>query len=531
MVGGTIVNIIRKYMLVAIVLVVCITLFGCNEATNTPATSGSPTDGLESGESSGETTSEGLSEESQTDSVGNSATDSDESSGIGSSGSTGVSTSPTSTSVSSAAEVFVRPTYDLGGKTVIFWVPPGVGTPRTNTAEYASWKDIEKRYNCVIKFQKVDYQTAVTKNTAAALSGTAECDIWMPEWYNVFPSFIAKNMVTPLSDYYSFDKDPNWKGDDPQKNLLWGGKKYGLFAGSEVPMGGLWYNKTLLRRANLEDPASLVAKNQWTWDKFLDMCKKLTVDTNKDGITDQWGYYDVYLFENAIITNGGKFVDVSNPSAPTFNIDNDKDKRAIKWALDLVRTYKVVPEVGTVYNMELFDLFYNYKAAFFTYTPAFGKLCVTKGMDPEELGYTYFPKGPDAKDYALHAPTLNLLYAIMPQTRLDKNALTCLLADYVCIWDPTEDYAIAKEDLREYSYTKSGLASDLTIFKNNKDFLMNGHKKNVPSYDYNFLIGDIVTNNLWIPLAEGEIDIQSGITAVTPAIQSAISQMMVQASN
>ena len=525
-------KIIKNIIIAVVILAFAVTTFGCNKPTVTPDISDSLTESSTGDSINSDDSSDDLSDTSSE----NSGESSDEVSGTDSDISTGNSSlsQTQSSKISSAAsskadEVFVRPTYDLGGKTVIFWVPPGVGTPRSNTVEYASWKDIEKRYNCVIKFQKVDYQTAVTKNTAAALSGTAECDVWMPEWYNVFPNFIAKNMVTPLSDYYAFNKDPNWKDDDPKGNTLWGGKKYGLFGGSEVPMGGLWYNKTLLRRANLEDPADLVKQNKWTWDKFLDMCKKLTIDTDNDGTIDQWGYYDVYLFENAIITNGGKFVDVSDPDSPTFNIDNDRDKRAIKWALDLVRTYKVVPAVGTVYNMELYDLFSNYKAAFFTYTPAFGKQCVSRGMDPDELGYTYFPKGPDATDYALHAPTLNLLYAVMPQTKLDKKALTCLLADYVCIWDTSEDYAISKDDLREYSYTKSGIASDLTIFTNNRDFLMNGHTKNVPSYDYNFLIGDIITNNLWIPLAEGEIDIQSGITAVTPAIQSAINQMMVQA--
>ena len=40
------------------------------------------------------------------------------------------------------------------------------------------------------------------------------------------------------------------------------------------------------------------------------------------------------------------------------------------------------------------------------------------------------------------------------------------------------------------------------------------------------MIGDIITNNLWKPLAAGEIDIQSGIIAISPTIQSTINQMM-----
>jgi ABC-type glycerol-3-phosphate transport system substrate-binding protein len=208
-------------------------------------------------------------------------------------------------------------------------------------------------------------------------------------------------MVTPLSDYYDFENDPNWKGSDPKGNLLWAGKKYGLFEGAQTPTGGLWYNKALLKKENIVDPAELVKKNEWTWDKFLEMCKKLTKDTNGDGKTDQWGYYDIYLFVNAIITNGGALIDKSNANKPKFNLDTEPNKRAIQWAYDLVKTYKVVPKVGTTDDMEMFGLFYNNKVAFFTYLAEYGPLCVNKGMNADDLGYTFFPKGPDAKDYYL----------------------------------------------------------------------------------------------------------------------------------
>ncbi len=422
---------------------------------------------------------------------------------------------------------YQKPVYDLKGETVKFW--SHYPAPRSSTIQYQSWKDVEKRYNCKIQFQKVDYQSAVIKMTAAALSGTAECDIWVPYWYNVFPSFISKNMVTPLSDYYEFENDPNWKDSDPKGNLMWAGKKYGLFEGAQTPTGGLWYNKALLKKENIVDPAELVKKNEWTWDKFLEMCKKLTKDTNGDGKTDQWGYYDTYLFENAIITNGGTLIDKSNPNKPKFNLDTEPNKRAIQWAYDLVKTYKVVPKVGTTDDMEMFGLFYNNKVAFFTYLAEYGPLCVNKGMNADDLGYTFFPKGPDAKDYYLHAPTLNIVYAITPQTKLDKKALTSLLADYLCLWDKSKSFAVEKSDAFDIYYTVDAWNGMEKIYENNKEFLTTGYKYNVPSYLGNFLIGSILNSELWFPLADGKIDIQSGITSVTPKIQAQILQMTMEA--
>ena len=121
-------------------------------------------------------------------------------------------------------------------------------------------------------------------------------------------------------------------------NNYWNGKLYGLNDGAAAPGWGLWYNKALLRAANLEDPAELVKKGQWTWDKFLEMCQRLT---NKE--TGKWGYYDEYLFVNSILTNGGELIDINNKNGPTFTMNSEATKYAMRWAIDLVNKYKVFP--------------------------------------------------------------------------------------------------------------------------------------------------------------------------------------------
>ena len=59
----------------------------------------------------------------------------------------------------------------------------------------------------------------------------------------------------------------------------------------------MFVNKTLLSNEGIAMP-----KNDWTWNDFLDICRKVTKDTNGDGIIDQFGYYD-YSWHQAAISN------------------------------------------------------------------------------------------------------------------------------------------------------------------------------------------------------------------------------------
>ena len=98
---------------------------------------------------------------------------------------------------------FVKPNYDLKGRELIIW---GNAAPKSGELMYQSWKEVEAEYNCKLKFSKVSYSVAVSKMTAAALSGTSECDIWNAQWYDTFPSFVAKVWQPPYLTIIRFLK-------------------------------------------------------------------------------------------------------------------------------------------------------------------------------------------------------------------------------------------------------------------------------------------------------------------------------------
>lgn len=59
----------------------------------------------------------------------------------------------------------------------------------------------------------------------------------------------------------------------------------------------MFVNKTLLKNEGIAMPG-----NDWTWDEFLDICRRVTKDTNGDGVLDQFGCYD-FSWQQAAVTN------------------------------------------------------------------------------------------------------------------------------------------------------------------------------------------------------------------------------------
>jgi len=65
----------------------------------------------------------------------------------------------------------------------------------------------------------------------------------------------------------------------------------------------MFVNKSLLAKENIQMP-----KEDWTWEDMYEICRKVTKDTDKDGLLDQFGTYN-YSWRDAFYTSGGKLYD------------------------------------------------------------------------------------------------------------------------------------------------------------------------------------------------------------------------------
>ncbi|PJJ26974.1 ABC transporter substrate-binding protein [Lacrimispora celerecrescens] len=65
----------------------------------------------------------------------------------------------------------------------------------------------------------------------------------------------------------------------------------------------MFVNKSLLAKEMIQMP-----REDWTWEDMYEICRKVTKDTDKDGLLDQFGTYN-YSWRDAFYTSGGKLYD------------------------------------------------------------------------------------------------------------------------------------------------------------------------------------------------------------------------------
>ncbi len=106
---------------------------------------------------------------------------------------------------------------------------------------------------------------------------------------------------------------------------------------------GIYYNKTLFDKYGVPYP-----QPGWTWDDFLDKARKLTVDENKDGRVESYGFLASFdsmevHWVSWVWQNNGEVVD---PTGKTCLINSPEAIGAMEFYSGLVSKEKVSPDTA-----------------------------------------------------------------------------------------------------------------------------------------------------------------------------------------
>ncbi|WP_461247438.1 extracellular solute-binding protein, partial [Treponema sp. R6D11] len=168
----------------------------------------------------------------------------------------------------------------------------------------------------------------------------------------------------------------------------------------------VFFNKRLFREAGLDSNLlyDLQKKGEWTWDKFMEVAKKLTRDVNNDGITDIYAMtcdLSSEILDAFVSSNGAMYVD-KDKNGMLVNASNRPEfLEAVRFYLQL-RDAKVMkpkpPGETTPWNW---------------FIPEFNDGRVAMRIDQQYLatndlrtmkddwGMVLPPKGPRAKNYVV----------------------------------------------------------------------------------------------------------------------------------
>ena len=299
--------------------------------------------------------------------------------------------------------------YDLGGMEIVVgdWWTPEPDPEAEKTAydeafdEYIDF--VQTTYNFKISKAKTTEWGTAHEDFLNDCTGAVDKNQIYALWFG--PSLaghLANGLLYNLSslDCLDFSKAKYVSGIH---NLISkGGEAYAMSAEAPEPRCAIYVNYDQVEAAGLtvDELYDLQESGQWTWDKFIEICDKITRDTDGDGQDDVYAFTGQAsrIYEAAVYSNGGDFVGKDANGKYYFGLEDQVVTDAMNWVLDDLFKYNYPQPADS--NWDYFKaVFQEGKVAF-----AIDQAYMSEGEYgtsncPFEYGFLCFPKGPAASDY------------------------------------------------------------------------------------------------------------------------------------
>ncbi len=302
-------------------------------------------------------------------------------------------------------------TIDLGGMEIViadWWSEeekPTGSVAELAKKEYLDW--IQKTYNFKISSQHV-YEWDKANKTAvnyANSGGDAKNYLFTIHEDNDILNSMKDGKFYDLSSLNCLDFSKEKFQENPA-HKRWSYKNgiYAMNADRDESRQGVLFNKGLLYAAGI-DPDSIYdmqADGTWTWDKFEELCQKVTRDVNNDGVTDIYGCagYQLSIAESATYSNGGAYVGKDQYGKFTYNVEDPATVEALEFTKRLVDSdyWRPEPEGASWDYYE--DAFCNGEIAFMPGGNFSKYSSIWNYFTRGDVGFVLFPKGPRGENYA-----------------------------------------------------------------------------------------------------------------------------------
>lgn len=209
------------------------------------------------------------------------------------------------------------------------------------------WKSIQEKYNFKITRDSVySYTDAKSDYVNDVMASSPKYEL-----YYLYQEFVSeplmKGLMYDLSTLPEFNFDEEKWNPTVKELMSIGDGIWGMSPDNE-PRGGIFFNKRLFKEAGIpeDEPYDLQKKNQWTWDKFEEYCKKLTKDTDGDGKTDQYAMasFSKYYLPMCAANNNATFVSRDKDGKYVDAITSKEFKDAMNWGVDLIKKGYIKPK-------------------------------------------------------------------------------------------------------------------------------------------------------------------------------------------
>ena len=210
------------------------------------------------------------------------------------------------------------------------------------------------------------------------------------EW---FPAVATKGLLEPLDNYVKRD---HYDLNDfyPESIKGWGVWKGQLLEiPTDIDIYAMYYNKDMFDKNHIPYP-----DETWDWNKFLEVAKKLTQDTNHDGVIDQWGTTLDLWWEDYVYANGGTIVgNDAKTGKVVCTLDQPAAYEGLQFMSDLTNKYHVAPNSEESANLGTSKLFTNGQIGMNISGSWAAELLYKKEIKTFKYDVAPIPKGPKAR--------------------------------------------------------------------------------------------------------------------------------------
>lgn len=213
---------------------------------------------------------------------------------------------------------------DFGGKTVTFVAHQNILQQFEEGGDYAGRLDEAKKLFNIGNFEMLIVDWGEVGNTALSrfMAGESEYDFWKVP-FAFYWGLASRGALYPVNEILSDEYYENLPKIIRDRNEQLGYKGQ-LFNFSAVGGFGhasfVVFNRDLIEAEGLEDPYELYRNGDWTFEKVTEMARKVTRDTDNDGIVDQWGLSNTDP-KNIIYAYGGAITKLDDNGKVHFAMD------------------------------------------------------------------------------------------------------------------------------------------------------------------------------------------------------------------
>lgn len=330
---------------------------------------------------------------------------------------------------------------DLNGMEVLvgdWYTSDEVGESQYAKDTEAYRKDIMEKYNFKIKRSSEYSYTDMQENYVnGVMSKAPSCQLFY--LYQEFCSApLMKGLMYDLSTLPELDFSEEKWNPTVTEIMSIGKGIWGMNPEAE-PRGGLFFNKRMLKEAGIDEdePYTLQKEGKWTWKKFEEYCKKLTVDSDGDGKTDQYALasFSKYYLPMCAANNNATFVSRDKDGNYQNATGTKEFLYAMNWGMDLMKKGYIMPKPeGAAWDW--------YKAAFrdaevAMQTAEVYEISAFASMS-DDWGFVMFPYNQDNPD-ATNKTTPNDNIIVMPSCFSQDEAEKIAFA-YDLYTEPTPGY-------------------------------------------------------------------------------------------